>query len=155
MNTLQFLPFYNLDDREFSFAVGKWSRHISELMELDLYNLLPNPDKNDEADPDLMFINPQSEYYDIPKLDNILCKAHGKGISLFHCNIRSLSKNLTLLIDMLYSIDSWQEIIAVTETRLNSNSISNVHLPNYNFFHVDSPILAGGTAIYVKDTIKW
>ena len=84
MNTLQFLPFYNLDDREFSFAVGRWSRHISELMELDLYNLLPNPDKNDEADPDLMFINPQSEYYDIPNLDNILCKAHGKVISLFH-----------------------------------------------------------------------
>ena len=154
MNTLQFLPCYNLDDREFSFAVGKWSRHISELMALDLYNLLPNPGKNDEADPDLMFINPQSEYYDIPKLDNILCKAHGKGISLFHCNIRSLSKNFTLLIDMLYSIYSWPEIIAVTETRLNSNSISNVDLPNYNFFHVDSPTLAGGTAIYVKDTIK-
>ena len=61
---------------------------------------------------------------------------------------------MTLLIDMLYSIDSWPEIIAVTETRLNSNSISNVDLPNYNFFHVDSPTLAGGTAIYVKGTIK-
>ena len=55
---------------------------------------------------------------------------------------------------MLYSIDSWPEIIAVTETMLNSNSISNIHLPNYNFFHVDSPTLAGGTAIYVKDAIK-
>ena len=65
MNTLQFLPFYNLDDREVSFAVSNWSRHIDELMELDLYNPLPNPDKNDKADPDLMFINPQSEYYDI------------------------------------------------------------------------------------------
>ena len=154
MNTLQFLPFYNLDDREFSFAVSNWSRQIHELMELDLYNLLPNPDKNDEADPDLMFINPQSEYYDILKLDNVLCKAQGKGISLFHCNIRSLSKNLTLLNDMLYSIDSRPDIIAVTETRLNSNSISNVDLPNYNFFHADSPTPAGGTAIYTKDTLK-
>ena len=79
MNTLQFLPFYNLDDREFSLVVGYWSRHIHELMGLDLYNLLPNPDKNDEANPDLMFINPQSEYYDVLKLDNILCKAQGKG----------------------------------------------------------------------------
>ena len=148
MNTLQLLPFYNLEDREFSFAVGNWSRHIHELMELDLYNLLPNPDKNDEADPDLMFINHRSEYYDILKLDNILCKAQGKGISLFHCNIRSLSKNLTLLNDMLHAIDSRPEVIAVTETRLNSNSISNVDLPNYNFFHADSPTLAGGTAIY-------
>ena len=43
-------------------------------MGLDLYKLLPNPDKNDEADPDLMFINPQSEYYDALKLDNIYVK---------------------------------------------------------------------------------
>ena len=92
-------------------------------MELNLYNLLPNPHKNDEADPDLMSINPQSEYYDILKLDNVLCKAQGKGISLFHCNVRSLSKKLTLLNDMLYSIDPRPDIIAVTETRLNSNSI--------------------------------
>ena len=53
MNTLQFLPFYSLDDREFSFAVSNWFRHINEFTELDLYNLLPNPDRNDEADPDL------------------------------------------------------------------------------------------------------
>lgn len=101
-----------------------------------------------------MFINTQSEYYDIPKLDNILCNAQGKGISLFHCNIRSLPKNLTLLNDMLYSIDSRPDIIAVTEIRLNPNSISNVDLSNYNFFHSDSPKLAGGTAIYVNDTLK-
>ena len=101
-----------------------------------------------------MFINTQSEYYDIPKLDNILCNAQGKGISLFHCNIRSLPKNLTLLNDMLHSIDSRPDIIAVTETRLNPNSISNVDLPNYNLFHSDSPTLAGGTAIYVNDTLN-
>ena len=51
---------------------------------------------------------------------------------------------------MLHSIDSRPKVIAVTETRLNSNSISNVDLPNYNFFHADSPTLAGGTAIYTN-----
>ena len=30
-------------------------------MTSDLYNPVPNPDKNDEADPDSMFINPQSD----------------------------------------------------------------------------------------------
>ena len=30
----------------------------------------------------------------------------------------------------------------------------HLHLPNYNFFHADSPTLAEGTAIYTKDTIK-
>lgn len=47
MNTLQLLPFYELDDREFGFVNNIWSRQLHELIESDLYNLLPNPDKND------------------------------------------------------------------------------------------------------------
>lgn len=97
-------------------------------MDSDLYNLLPNPDKNDEADPHMMFINPRSDYYSISKVNNALNNSQGKGISLFHCNIRSLTKNLTLLSDMLHSLDSRPDIIAIAETRLNPNSISNVDL---------------------------
>ena len=62
MNTLQVLPFYDLYDREFSFVIGNWTGQFDELMTSDLYNPLPNPGKNDEADPDSMFITPQSEY---------------------------------------------------------------------------------------------
>ena len=61
MNTLQALPFYDLDDREFSFVTGNWTRQFHELMTSHLYDLLPNPDKNNEADSDSMFANPQSE----------------------------------------------------------------------------------------------
>ena len=52
MNTLQLLPFYELNDREFSFVNNIWCRQLPDLMASDLYNLLPNPDKNDEADPE-------------------------------------------------------------------------------------------------------
>ena len=71
VNTLQVLPFYDLDDRELSFVIGNWTGQFDELIPSDLYNLLPNPDKNDEADPDSMFINPQCEYYSVSKLNNI------------------------------------------------------------------------------------
>jgi len=128
MNTLQLLLFYELDDREFSFINNIWSRQLHELMDSDLYNLLPNPDKNDQADPEMMFINPHSDYHSISKVNNALNNSQGKGISLFHCNIRSLTKNLTLLSDMLHSLDSRPDIIAIAETRLNPNSISNVDL---------------------------
>ena len=74
---------------EFSFVIGSWTGQFDELITSDLYNLLPNPDKNDEADPDSMFINPQSENYSVSKLNNIFNTTHGKGIFLFHCNIRS------------------------------------------------------------------
>ena len=99
-----------------------------------------------------MFINPQSEYKS--KLNNIFNTTQGKGVSLFHCNIRSWTKNLTLLNDVLYSLDSRPDIVAITETRLSSNSISNLDIPNYNVFHTDSPTRAGGALIYVNKVLK-
>ena len=39
---------------------------LINVKDLDLYNMLPNPDKFDEADPDHMLINPESYYHDIP-----------------------------------------------------------------------------------------
>ena len=67
--------------------------------------------------------NPQSEYYSVLKLINIFNTTQGKGISLFYCNIRSLTKNLTLSNDVLCSLDSRPDIVAKTETRLSSNFI--------------------------------
>ena len=77
MNTLELLPFYDLDDREFIFVNSISFIKSHEVMESDFYNLLPNPNKNDEADPDLMFINPQSDYYSISKMNNILTNRQG------------------------------------------------------------------------------
>ena len=86
MNTLQLLPFYKLDDRDFSFVNNIWCRQHPDLMDSDLYNyLLPNPDKNDKADTDIMFINPHSDYFSLSKVNNELNNSQGKGISLFHC----------------------------------------------------------------------
>ena len=98
--------------------------------------------------------NPQSQYYNVSKLNNIFNTTQGKRISLFHCNIRSLTKNLTLSNDVLCSLDSTPDIVTTTETRLSSNSISNLDIPRYNFFHTDSPTRAGGAAIYVNKVLK-
>ena len=90
-----------------------------------------------------MFINPHSDYFGLfwsILAYNALNNSQGKGIFLFHCNIRSLTKNLTLLNDVLYSSDCRPDIIAITETRLNPNSTSNVDLSNYHLFHSDSQL---------------
>ena len=64
---------------------------------IDLYKLLPNPDKLDESDPDHMLDNICSDYYQSEKVDRILKIKGPKLLSLLHCNIRSLPKNLNLL----------------------------------------------------------
>ncbi len=75
-------------------------------------------------------------------------------IFIFHCNIRSLPKNLTLLNDMIYTLSSKPDVLAVTETKLNENTVSNVDISGYNFYHVDSLTAAGGTGIYVSQNLK-
>ena len=90
MNSLQVLPFYNLNDREFIFANGSWSTPFSQLIDTDLFNLISNPDKSDEIDPDLVLTIPMSNYYSISLINSSIAQAGPKAISMFHCNIRSL-----------------------------------------------------------------
>ena len=95
-----------------------------------------------------------SNYYSISQINNAIAKAGPKAISMFHCNMRSLQKNLALLEDFIYSLDKRPEILAITETRLNANSVCNVDLLNYELYYTYSPTLAGGSAIYIIKTLK-
>ena len=61
---------------------------------------------------------------------------------MFHCNIRSLPKNLSLLSDFLHSVNYKPDILAITETRLSTRT-------NYDFFHTNSLTQAGGSGLYV------
>ena len=109
---------------------------------------------SNETDPDLMLTIPTSNKYAISQINNSIAKAGPKAISMFHCNVRSLQKNLALLEDVLYSLDKRPEILAITETRLNVNSVCKVDLLNYELYHTDSRTSAGGAAIYIPKTLK-
>ena len=84
----------------------------------------------------------------------MLVKSDAKSFSILHCNIRSLSKNLNLLEELLRSLDSKLDILGFTETKLGDKSISNVNIKGYNFFHTDSPANAGGAALYIANNLK-
>ena len=75
-------------------------------------------------------------------------------LSILHCNIRSLPKNLNILEDILYSLEYTPNILGITETKLNEESCSNVDIKNYNFFHTNSKTNAGGAALYIANDIK-
>ena len=148
------MPFYNLNDREFNITNSLWSVQFNQLIDTDLFNLISNPDKSGEIDPDLMPTISMSNYYSIPQINNVIAKAGPKAISIISINMRSLQKNLALLEDFIYSLDKRPEILAITETRLNANSVCNVDLLNYELYHTDSPTSAGGSAIYIIKTLS-
>lgn len=157
-NGLTQLPFFNLSDQEFCNLIGSCTPSLSERLgdNIDLLNVLPNPDKHDERDSDLMLIPPCSEYYETSKLNKLLNSSYNSKIcfSIFHCNIRSLPKNLPILEDWLYSLEKKPDILAISETKLNSKSIINIDIPQYHFFHTDSETAAGGAALYISNNLK-
>ena len=157
-NGLSQLPFFNLPDQEFCNLIGSCTSSLSERLadNIDLLNVLPNPDKHDERDSDLMLISPCSEYYENSKLNKLLNSSYSSRdcLSIFHCNIRSLSKNLPILEDWLYSLDKKPDILAISETKLNSRSNNNIDIPQYRFFHTDSETVAGGAALYISNNLK-
>ena len=92
MNELILIPckfchFYNLKDREFNIANGLRSVQFNQVIDTDLFNLISNPDKSDETDPDLMLTIPMSNYYSISQINNVIAKAGSKAISMFHCKL--------------------------------------------------------------------
>ena len=154
-NGLTQLPFFNLPDLEFCNVIGSCTPSLSERLadNIDLLNVLPNPDKHDS---DFMLIPPCSEYYEISKLNKLLNSSYTSKncLSIFHCNIRSLPKNLPILEDWLYSLGKNPDILAISETKLNNRSIINIDIPQYNFFHTDSETAAGGAALNVSNNLK-
>ena len=101
-NTVSNLPFYSLSDKEFKALFGSWSRRKNN--DFDVFDLFLNPDKSDESYPDHILYNPCSEYFSIDKLKKIL-ETMPNSLSILHCNIRSLPKNLNILEDILYSLE--------------------------------------------------
>ena len=47
------------------------------------------------------------------------------------------------------------DAIAISETKLHANSVSNVHISNYKLLRTVSNTCAGGVCFCIKDTVKF
>lgn len=56
--------------------VGSWPDGHHD--DLDFYDLLPNPNKFDECNPDLMLNTPCSEYYSVCSFNKMLANTDAK-----------------------------------------------------------------------------
>ena len=72
---------------------------------------------------------------------------------LFVETIRSFTKNFDALYELILSLPVFPDVVCASETRIKGDPVINISIPNYNFFHKNSPINAGGVAIiYVLKT---
>ena len=78
----------------------------------------------------------------------------GNELSFLHVNIRSLTKNISLLEELLISFKISPDIVGICETKLNKNTnISSVLLHTYKFNFLNSESNAGGVGLYIKSSL--
>ena len=58
---------------------------------------------------------------------------------LLHFNVRSLSKNKNKIYEFLHEFERLSDLVAISETKQNENSTSNISIANYCFLCNDSP----------------
>ena len=78
-----------------------------------------------------------------------------QSLFVMHINTRSLQHNFENLNDLLLQMKFQPDILCVSETKNKISPLINKSLPGYEFFHVDSPINAGGVAIYISKQLKY
>ena len=121
-----------------------------------LYNHLNNFAHNMNEDPEN---TSNCKYYDTHDLQNLNIETNRKksSLSLFHLNISSLPKHIDDLENLLASCKIDFDVIAISESRLNKDNISthNLNLQNYSFDYCPTESTAGGTALYIRNTLSY
>ena len=97
---------------------------------------------------------PHSSFYSLTQLNQLFDSTTSKCLSMFHWNIRSLRKHLSLLNKFLYSVNHECDILAITGKRLSTRTVTNVDILNYDFFHTSSPTQAGGSGLYFSKNLN-
>ena len=59
------------------------------------------------------------------------------------------------MYEVLITLNFFLDIVCQTETRIKSQPLINVEIPNNSIIHVDSESAAGGVAIYVSDRFQY
>ena len=153
------MPFHDVSNDEFLKVTGAWVHSLAStpLDPKDLFqDVIESPEKtlDNENIPCGNYI--ESKYHTIKQTGLLFDKVvHKKGFSILHCNMRSLSKNLTLLNDILVTFKKAPDIIAISETKLNDNHLSNISIPGYSFVNTNSKTSAGGVGLYLAGELNF
>ena len=114
----------------------------------DSLNYLTNKSNSldiDEND-DITLIN--CKYYTCDEFNSTF--SDSDYFSFFHTNIASLEKHFDELSTLLSTLNHSFDFIAISETRLKPQSLSNISLSNYSFINTPSETSAGGVGLYIS-----
>ena len=97
----------------------------------------------------------ECKYYDTIQFDDLNKGKRNNKLAILHFNTRSLPKNVTKIESFLIKLSFLPEIIAITETKLNSSNCHLVDIDNYQFVHYDSALNSGGVGLYIRSDLQY
>ena len=96
-----------------------------------------------------------SKYFDLNQYNKSFPTDNDKILSIIHFNIRSLSKNGDEMIALLTCLKKQPDIIVISESFLDSDTICTLQLDGYNAFHVvRGDIKRGGVSIFTRNYLN-
>ena len=113
---------------------------MADLSSSQLYNFC-----NDELEGMLIHV---SEYCSINSLRTQF--KHHKSLFILHIDIRSMSKNLNNLKDLLMHFLCPPSLIALSENNLKPFKNNKINFPGYNFISSNKHIAKGGVCLYIN-----
>lgn len=164
-------PFNNIIDHELFSNCAK-----NNDIKLAYDNLLFNPfelysddDKSyicNDIDPDRHYYDyvSNSKYYDIDEFNSIASTFnHSKPLSMYCCNVRSATKNGNYLSNMLCSMNTQFDVVAITETWLTEQNHEIVGFPTYSHIYKcretinekGTTKIGGGVSLLVRSNLKF
>ena len=155
-------PFYNLNPFN---EISSENLSTPSSFENIKTNLFPVNTISDEAyDPDTNFFNDKlddldSPYYTQDELIQYSSKLADKTFSIFHLNIRSLSKNIDNLQNLVSILKGHFKVIVLTETWCRDTASKNslLQIPNYTVIHTTrgDDKQGGGVCMFVRNDLNF
>ena len=95
-------------------------------------------------------------YYDTDSLTQLLKNTQSSSHTLFHLNIASLPLHADELNTLLHNLEHRFSVIGISETKINSPSISqSSSIAGYNYIHTPSKSSKGGAALFIRDDLNF
>ena len=60
-----------------------------------------------------------------------------------------------LMYELIKAVQITSNVICITEICIKNQPLSNLDLPNYNFFHGSTTTNAAGVTTYISDNLKY
>ena len=145
---MSMFPFQFLNNFELQNMFSTKTDVMRQLNKLDCLQAL---------DSNLNLINVNSKYRSVDWLNRHYDTYNDLGISVIHFNVRCIIKNKQKIEELLYDLNKYPDITAISETKLNDDcNLGQASIQQgYHLLNVNSNSNAGGVALYVSQKLNY